>query len=54
MDEAELIEVIRTTLTKRGEGKTMKDPIRIITQYWTKSGELLFEDDPNKQWVKGD
>jgi hypothetical protein len=44
MDSAELIQVIRTTLTRRGDGKT--DPIRVITQYWSVDGELLAEVDP--------
>jgi hypothetical protein len=46
MDNAELIQVIRTTLLRRGDGKD--DPIRIITQYWSVDGELLAEVDPDK------
>lgn len=44
MDTAELIQVIRTTLLRRGDGQTT--PIRIITQYWSVDGELLAEVDP--------
>ena len=44
MDRAELIQVIRTTLLRRGDGKTT--PIRVITQYWSTDGELLAEVDP--------
>lgn len=40
----EILEVIVTNLATRGDG--IKTPIRIITQYWTLDGELLFELDP--------
>lgn len=43
-DCARLIEVIETTIARRGNGKD--DPIRIITQYWTLDGALLAEVDP--------
>lgn len=39
----ELIEVIHTTAI-RGTG-TNKSPVRIVHQYWSKSGELLAEKD---------
>jgi len=39
-----LIHVIRTELSKRGEG-TEEDPIRLIVQYWSLDGELLAEVD---------
>ena len=39
-----LIQVIRTELSKRGEG-TEEDPIRLIIQYWSLDGELLAEVD---------
>jgi hypothetical protein len=42
---AELIQVIRTTLERRGEG-VKGSPIRVITQYWSTDGELLAEVDP--------
>ena len=45
MDTARVIEVIETTLTRRGDGK--ETPIRIITQYWSKDGQLLAERDPS-------
>ena len=44
MDTAKLQEVIVTDIKRRGNGKD--DPIRIITQYWSKDGELLAEVDP--------
>lgn len=43
-DRAELIQVIRTTLTRRGEG-VEGDPVRIVTQYWSLLGNLLVEVD---------
>lgn len=49
MDKAEVIQVIRTTLTRRGDGKD--DPIRSITQYWSLDGELLAEVDPLTQAI---
>jgi len=53
MSEAKVITVIRTNLLVRGKGEE-KDPIRIITQYWTLDGHLLVEDDPwdGKKWAK--
>ena len=45
VDTAEVIQVIRTTLTRRGDGTT-ESPIRVITQYWTLEGKLLVEVDP--------
>lgn len=44
MDSAAVIQVIRTTLTRRGDGQL--DPVRMVTQYWSFSGELLAEVDP--------
>lgn len=44
--DVELIPVIRTTLTRRGDGKSKVNPIRAVTQYWTLKGELLAEVDP--------
>lgn len=41
--EVELIEVIRTRLLLRGNGKD--DPYRHIEQYWSLDGELLAEVD---------
>lgn len=50
MDEAKVIQVIKTTLTRRGSGKNDTDPIRIVTQYWSLDGELLAEVDPHPNW----
>lgn len=46
MDTARVIQVIETTLTRRGEGKDASDPVRIVTQYWTLDGHLIVEKDP--------
>lgn len=47
MDTVRLIEVIETTLIRRGNGSS-NNPVRVITQYWSKDGVLLAEVDP---WV---
>lgn len=47
MDSAKVIRVIETKST-RGNG-TSANPSRVITQYWSLDGELLFEIDPVKQ-----
>ena len=44
--ELEVLQVIRTAILRKGEGHSEDDPIRIITQYWTMQGELIFEIDP--------
>lgn len=43
-DTARVIQVIETTLLRRGKG-TVDSPIRLITQYWTFDGKLLAEVD---------
>lgn len=45
MDTVKVIEVVETTLTRRGNGET--NPIRVITQYWDRDGNLLAEEDPS-------
>lgn len=45
-DKAKVIQVIETTLSRRGTGKDETSPIRCITQYWSLDGELLAEVDP--------
>lgn len=52
-DKAEIVQLIRTTLTRRGKG-TEEAPIRIITQYWEMDGTLLFEFDPLVKKVRDD
>lgn len=47
-DGARLIQVIQTTLLRRGKGKE-GDPIRIIEQFWSVDGKLLAENDRWKQ-----
>ena len=45
--EVIVMQVIRTALLRRGDGKTT--PMRIITQYWSMEGDLLAEVDPLPQ-----
>ena len=45
MDVARVIQVIETTIERRGAG-VQDDPVRVITQYWTLDGVLLAEVDP--------
>ena len=47
MDSAQIVQLIHTNLTRRGDG-TEKDPCRIVEQYWTLDGQLLFEIDAYK------
>ena len=51
MDTCEVMQVIRTTLTRRGKG-TEGDPIRVITEYWTLDGQKLCEVDPVREEQK--
>ncbi len=44
-DTVRMVTLIETTLTRRGKG-VEDDPIRIITQWWTPTGELVVERDP--------
>jgi hypothetical protein len=44
-DTARVIEVIETTIERRGDG-VGASPIRIIKQYWSLDGQLLAEVDP--------
>lgn len=46
MDEAKVIQVIVTTLLRRGDGKSAETAIRVVTQYWSLDGKLLAEVDP--------
>lgn len=43
-DQARLIEVIETTLMRRGSG-SVDNPVRMVRQYWTTDGEMLAEVD---------
>lgn len=43
---ARVMMVIVTDLERRGSGKSLDDPVRRITQYWTLDGQLLAEVDP--------
>ena len=49
-DTVRVIEVIETTLTRRGDGKDA--PVRVIRQYWSKGGELLAEVDPSPDHLR--
>jgi hypothetical protein len=42
---ARQVTLIETRLTKRGAGKTMDDPVRLVMQYWTLDGDLVAEVD---------
>ena len=46
MDTVKRITLIETALAREGDGKSSSSPIRIITQYWTQSGELVIQRDP--------
>lgn len=43
MDSLRFVRLVETQLLRRGEGKDMSDPVRIITQYWDNEGNLCFE-----------
>lgn len=43
MSEVELMEVIRTTLKKVGDGTSEEEIVHRHEQFWTKDGELLAE-----------
>ncbi len=43
---AEVVSIIKTELEVRGNGRVDAKPSRVITQYWTLSGNLLWEEDP--------
>lgn len=45
MDTVEIVQLIKTTLSRRGTGKG-DDPVRVITEYWTMDGKKEFEIDP--------
>jgi hypothetical protein len=47
MDTARVVQVIETTLRRRGNGKD--DPLRVVTQYWTLDGKLIAERDPVRE-----
>ena len=47
MDEVIVIQLIKTTLLRRGKG-IEGDPVRIIEQYWDFEGNLVFEYDSLK------
>lgn len=44
MKPVETVTLIRTELLRRGSGKD-DSPVRIVTQWWTPGGELMFEQD---------
>ena len=52
-DTARVIQVIETTIARRGEGKDASNPVRVITQYWTLDGRLIVEADPCQRHTAG-
>lgn len=52
MDKVRVLQVIETTLTRRGNGTD--DPIRVITEYWDMDGNKLAEVDPLDCSICGD
>lgn len=46
MDTVKRLELIETTLTRRGSGKDSHSPVRVVTQLWTTAGQLVMERDP--------
>lgn len=46
---AEVIQVIRTDLMRRGDSASNLDPVRLVEQFWSLEGELLAENDPDRQ-----
>lgn len=50
MNSVSIIEVIRTRLKVRGQG-TPNDPVRLVTQYWFKDGNLLLEEDEERESI---
>lgn len=51
MNTAKIEEIIVTTSTK-GLGKSNDDPVRIVKEYWTMEGALIFRDDKFKDSQK--
>jgi len=49
IDCVRVIKVIESTIMRRGSGIDASDPIRIVTQYWTLDGKLIFEIDPERK-----
>jgi hypothetical protein len=46
-DQVFVQEVIICTIRRRGEGKSADDPIRVITEIFTKEGIKIAEHDPH-------
>jgi hypothetical protein len=44
MKEVQLVTLVQTSLTTRGDGEST--PIRRVMQWWTQEGELVAENDP--------
>lgn len=47
-DSARVVQVIETLVTV-GRGDTIDDPVRVVRQYWSLDGELLWVNDPAAQ-----
>jgi len=49
MDKVSLQKVIITTTKRRGDGKSNDNPVRVITEVFTKDGRKIAEYDPHTQ-----
>jgi len=49
IDTVRVIQVIESTICRRGEGANEDDPVRVIPQYFTLDGRLIFEIDKWKE-----
>lgn len=52
MKQVEILQLIRTRLERRGNGKTT--PLRILEQYWDMEGNLVFEIDPEEERLRSE
>lgn len=46
MNEVKCVEVIISSLTRRGTGDSSLSPVRCVTQVFTKDGQFIAENDP--------
>jgi hypothetical protein len=44
VDTVKIVKLIRTDMTRRGEG-VEHDPVRMVIQYWDEDGNLVLEYD---------
>jgi len=43
--DVEIVQLIHTRIKTTGEGKAPDDPFRVVEQWWTMGGDLVFERD---------